>query len=200
MINPPYYIIGLPRSRTAWLANLFTYGPSFCWHEASRNVSGKFELKHWLETTPAYYVGNSDSAMGIYWQDVVCMFENSKVIFVERSMESAKKAYLKAFPFWPVEAVEKSFDTIFEGMGKLTQEIDSKNQMHVDFLSLDNVETVKAMWRFVMPDVQFDKNRYEMLQQMRVDTIWPKMVAAMHPNYRELMKTIPGYSPATGQN
>ena len=40
-----FFITGLPRSRTAWLANWFTYGHTFCFHEACRKVGKIEELK-----------------------------------------------------------------------------------------------------------------------------------------------------------
>jgi hypothetical protein len=55
----PFFITGLPRSRTAWLANFFTTDHSFCYHDISR-VGSVWAI---LESTSSDFVGDSDSGL-----------------------------------------------------------------------------------------------------------------------------------------
>ena len=58
-----FFITGLPRSRTAWLANYFSTGDVFCWHEAMAGITCKQDYWARLATTHYKHVGNSDCTL-----------------------------------------------------------------------------------------------------------------------------------------
>ena len=89
-----FFILGLPRSRTAWLANWFTYGGSFCLHDAGRFAPTARELATVLDDIAGSrpelrFVGSSDSSLGPQFDDLVDTFPGSRFLLVEREVEES---------------------------------------------------------------------------------------------------------------
>jgi hypothetical protein len=65
-MSNPFWITGLPRSRTAWFAVAMRGPRSSCAHELTATCQSLVELKsRWLYGSAAEYRGNSDSACGL---------------------------------------------------------------------------------------------------------------------------------------
>ena len=157
-----YFITGLPRSGTAWLANFMTYGSSFCYHEALRFCSSKDRFKEMLSLDGYDYVGNSDSGLGFF---VDWIPPDSKVVIVERDssevVESLKNAFINTFDLdklnailnatlLNLEVIKKRFDTLVIPYGKFTQ------------------ASCDMIWSHCLPRVPLNKERAEMLIGMNV--------------------------------
>lgn len=190
MKNAPYFIIGLPRSRTAWLANLLTYGNSYCWHEASRYVAGMAMLPAFMNRRRAKYRGNSDSGLCGNPYLILNLFPTSKFVFIHRPVRACIKSAVEQFPEIPPCVTDKSIQACQQGFIDLNCGVKPGQKINFEYDQLNNLETLREIWRFCIPGVKFDRERAEMLQQMRVDTVFAKMEAAMHPVYQERIKNI----------
>lgn len=76
-----YFIVGLPRSRTAWLANFMTYDCSFCFHEGlveAGSVEGLMDLKKLCPD--AFVIGNSDSGLPLFADATLKAFPDARGI------------------------------------------------------------------------------------------------------------------------
>src|SRR5690242_8654224 len=84
-----FFIASLPRSRTAWLANLFTYNDSFCFHEALVGCGSMTDLKRTLSEVPwnIRYIGDAEPAIGYVPQAILNEFPKAKFVFVHRTLE-----------------------------------------------------------------------------------------------------------------
>lgn len=80
-----FFITGLPRSRTAWLAAYFTNGDVYCYHEALNGLKSKSEfdevMTHKLGIS---LTGNSDS--GLLLTDFNTRFPDAPIVIIERPM------------------------------------------------------------------------------------------------------------------
>ena len=65
-----FFITGLPRSRTAWLAVAATRGEAICYHEPCGYTKSYDELRK-LWNQPPFVVGVSDSALGVIAGDIL---------------------------------------------------------------------------------------------------------------------------------
>lgn len=122
-----FFITGFPRSRTAWLANLLTYGNSFCYHDVMLGLDRIEQLRERLDRAPARNVGISDPANLYYWRQLREWYPDAKWVVIHRSFEEAQKASLKAFG---VTIPQTSAREIYA----ITQEI---NVLLVDFNNID---------------------------------------------------------------
>lgn len=174
-MNAPYFITGLPRSRTAWLANLLTWGESFCWHEASAagglTVEGMWEV---MKGAPRgmRYVGNSDPNLGLMANELLEGFPESRFVVVLRDVDECATGMMKAMVQERLKAVDASklrdlLNRLLWGLASFGF-LPKERLLHVRYEDLDREEMVRAVWEFCVPEMAFPRERHEMLQGMRV--------------------------------
>lgn len=175
----PFFITGLPRSRTAWFANLFTHKDSYCFHEATLRCNTPDDLRQIMQSRPEKYVGNSDSGIPLFWNALNDRFPFIPVVVVQRDIEDAMRSYQ--------EAIDQNITGI-QIIHDCLPKVKGKNVINVDFNDLSNEDTIKRIWRHCVPDVPFDSERWAMLEALRVSVI-PERVAIPQPgmfNYIEV--------------
>ncbi len=82
-----FFIISLPRSRTAWLSNYLTYEDSFCFHEGLVGCDSLKALRGKMEATGFKKVGNSDCMNILLIDNIMDEFPDAKFVFVHRPKE-----------------------------------------------------------------------------------------------------------------
>lgn len=82
-----FFIISLPRSRSAWLSNLLTFGDSFCFHEGFVGCDSLKALRGKMEATGFKTVGNSDCMNILLIENILEEFPDAKFVFVHRPKE-----------------------------------------------------------------------------------------------------------------
>lgn len=178
-----FFITGFPRSRTAWLANLFTCGPSFCHHDAIKNAPTAGDMSYLLNTTKAMAAGDSDSAlplMGVELDDL--MFE-ARWIFVDRPKLQALDSYVRflenePYPLFKKQTYNqaaKAFDVLDEKLSDLKQHLPESRKLIVNFSDLSKEATIKAMWNHALGSVTFPMERWRLLEGMRINVIPSKI-------------------------
>lgn len=80
----PFFITGLPRSRTAWMAAFLTDGDVLCIHENMKFCSTKAEFYARMYH-PEYRIGNSDS--GLMMTEFQQVFPNAPTVIIERPLD-----------------------------------------------------------------------------------------------------------------
>jgi len=85
-----FFITGLPRSRTAWIANFFSTGDVFCWHEAMAGITSKAQYWERLSTERYTHVGNSDCTLYMGG-----LLPNCPLVIIERDVGEVDKALTK---------------------------------------------------------------------------------------------------------
>ena len=80
----PFFILGRPRSRTAWLANFLTVTPfSFCLHEGLADFGGSVRLlKRKLDAASGEAVGNADTGLIHVVDELLEAFPDSRFVVV----------------------------------------------------------------------------------------------------------------------
>jgi hypothetical protein len=158
-----YFITGLPRSRTAWLANFMTYGSSFCYHELlrERGAAGMLEAM----TSDRYdHVGNSDC--GIPFFAKYLPGTGLKLIVVRRNADEVINSLLQIFPT-EQGAIEL---VVAAGLKHLNRLQIERPCLIVEYDELGEVATCKAIWDYCIPDAPFDTARWALLDKMKVET------------------------------
>lgn len=95
MTKTPFFVTGLPRSGTAWMATFLSGCPGvICIHEALRDLERIEDLPDALSDAP--FSGTADSALPFFLDEVEEMFPDAPWILLDRA-EMASRASIAAF-------------------------------------------------------------------------------------------------------
>lgn len=181
-----FYITGLPRSRTAWLANLMTNKDSFCFHEPVKYVQQSTqEIEEYLdEKTMDYrYTGVCDSSIPFYNDNSFINPDEPLLVVVrpiEEVIESMKKLNGQSLSH-NIQLANKASDNL----EKFTEY--HTNKMYVNSEDLDNPSTVESVMRFLTPDADIDTDRINELVNVKVEYLYEKL-EQMHMNLDKALK------------
>jgi hypothetical protein len=163
MTRNTIFIFGLPRSRTAWVANLLTWGASMVYHElwSQMNTADDFvaELNEWPEF---YTLGNSDSTNLIMADWIFEEYPDAKWVYLERDeadvMVSLEKCQPDLAPALPqLRELARNAKAEVQKRGGLVFQVDDW-QPHDTLL----------LWQYCLPHIPYPKQRNDQLEWMRV--------------------------------
>jgi len=182
-----FFVTGLPRSRTAWLANLLCVPPaSLCVHDIVGGCAGIADLQEQVErleggrlegrlgteaspyqASPYRKVGVSDPLLALVWEDVVDAWPEAKWVVLRRERRAAERSFggflarLGAPPALPMdlEPWELALDAL---------ECQAETRA-LAWEGLDDAEMVAGVCDWLR--LPFRRERFEMLRRMNVQTI-----------------------------
>lgn len=92
-MSKQFFITGLPRSRTAWFATLFTWGDSLCYHDALcpeiGSVCGTDSLRRLQSKLLTGVRGHSDASNILVWRTLQKWFPEARWVVIDRVFEEA---------------------------------------------------------------------------------------------------------------
>lgn len=152
-------ITGLPRSRTAWMANFFTFGDSFCFHEAL--VDGG-DMTRAFSSVDTPYIGNSDSEIPFFADKDDKIYAKAKHVLIRRDKKEVVNSLQRMFRVDIAHAVDECVEALerYESVFK---------PLVVEFGDLNDKETMMAVWHFCLPTIPFPERRWEMLNDFKVE-------------------------------
>jgi hypothetical protein len=80
-LPPPFLILGLPRSRTAWLSRFLGYAPWSCGHEEARYLRAPADVRAWLRQP---YTGSAETALARWWPLIHRFAPDARIVVVRR--------------------------------------------------------------------------------------------------------------------
>jgi len=145
-----FFVVGLPRSRTAWLANFLTYENNFCYHEGIEGCSTLADYKNKLGET------KGDSCTALMLLNLNKEFPNAPVLIIEadikRSVEFSKKTYGK---------------DLTKEMTMLKEQMKFLKGLRIQ---LENVnDSLEEIWSYLI-GTPYDKKRGDLLKNMNIQT------------------------------
>lgn len=155
----PFFITGLPRSRTAWLANWLTTDHSLVYHDVPMPVDLRGEWKH---------IGFSGPELAEEYECLSRLYPSAKWLVVLRPESEAKASFLK----WSGDSLsvpEETFDQLWhERVKRLARVVASPNARMVEFNRLDEASEARKVWEYLMPELEFDASRWRVLNEFNV--------------------------------
>lgn len=115
-----FFVIGLPRSRTAWLANFLTH-EKFCYHDGFNGCSSIQEYQKKLGTD------KGDSSTGLMLIDIKELYPEAPVLIIESEPKNAIDYTYKTYGYYDptyIYTLQEKMDQI-EGMRIHVKDIDS---------------------------------------------------------------------------
>lgn len=161
-----FFITGLPRARTSWLANFFTYNNSHCYHEATRFCTNMEDVLHTMNNHPAGVVGNADTALLFIFEDLHHAFPNAKFILIDRDLHETIDSFLGFYHSQNYFEILKWLDKLYELKNQLIRRYNFTIIQHED---LNEMETCKHLWEYLIPDTPFDEKRWNLLDELYIN-------------------------------
>lgn len=171
-MGAPFFITGLPRSRTAWLSVVASLVPgSYCIHEPME------DLAHWTDVANIWQSGVADR---------VGVSDSSLAFRLGWILENVAPRTLIVMRHSP--AVEASIERL--GWGVRGSELCSvlsrplyefRNHplvREVHYEALDQTDVVLDCLRWLMPDADLDPGRIQRMQRLRVEARPDRVLAA----------------------
>jgi len=157
-VQSVFFVTGLPRSRTTWLANLLTYGQTFCHHDLMNQVDSLNSFHDRLTRPDVPCVGNSDSGLLLVHEKLMRLYPKAKWIIVLRNKEQALESYWKYFTRHPYrnqvplnrEQLEAAYELFHNRLCDMGSYL-SKYTHVVDYPSLNRPQTYFSMLKFLGP-------------------------------------------------
>lgn len=159
----PFFITGFPRSRSAWLANFLTYKDSFCFHDGIQHCwPDPTKMKELFGHIHEKYVGNSDSGIPFYIDQILEDFPDAKFAIVKRDINDVEASLSRIMGF----DTRPLLNLCEEQLAKMEEKV---KPLVVAFDELNTVEGCEKVWKHCLPDIPFDYMRWEMLKDLKVE-------------------------------
>lgn len=170
-MSKPFLITGLPRSRTAWMAEFMSNGGCVCQHEPLAKLSDISQLRRVFNS----YAGISDSGASLFLSWIMENI-NPHTVIIDRQ----------------IDEVEQSLSNIgFKDDGRLRlmrerllEFKDHPSVMWVKYRSLDDDSVMRKVFWHLRPGVPFDEGRYNQMRKINIVTN-VKSVIANSRKYRD---------------
>lgn len=150
----PFFITGLPRSRTAWLANLLTTDTTICYHDQPFDMD---------KVENGKVVGFSGPQVCLQFDEVRWIFPSAPWLIVLRDQSEALASFQRLVPVIGVPGA------YWEGRCQLITDLCSRWQARtVAFNALDDETEMRLVWAHLLPGIPFDAQRFELLKSFNV--------------------------------
>lgn len=166
-----YFITGLPRSRTAWLSVVMTYGESWCFHDDiaipdnAKWQEGVDFLLTRMDRIAQHHIGYSSPLLlwSGMWQDVAKRCPDARWLVVNRDMEAAWRSWEKATG---QPTPKYFFEKLMEEKEKL---MSMPNVLRIDVDLLDRTPMIELIWdRLTRSELYCPLNWFDKLLQLNV--------------------------------
>ena len=158
--NGAFLVLGLPRSRTAWLSRFLTYGDHICGHEELRHCRSIEDVRSWLSQPN---MGSAETAASPFWRLLLRLAPDVRVVVVRRPVADVVES-LAAFGFdrAVMEPMMRRLDAKLDQIVKRVP-----NVIEVTFDSLNDEATCKAVFEHCLL-YPFDRKHWERLSRENV--------------------------------
>ena len=184
-----FFITGLPRSRTAWLANLFTTGEQVCHHDLLGKVSNVEQFRRMLKDG----AGVSDASLIWLFPKLREMYPAARWLLVERAATDTINSIRRVAAGTQWEKIVGAYTETAEAwlpqyMELVAAMVKDKRVIRLPYAELDNYDSVWAAWKFLCPTTRLTRERFDFLHPLRVELIPAKQPLALSPQLIEDLK------------
>ena len=143
-----FFVVGLPRSRTAWLANFLTKD-RLCYHEGFDNCHTIQEYKDKLGTD------KGDSSTGLMLLNMHEEFPDSPIVVIENDFKKVADYAYKTYGYYDKKFIEYLNDCL-----------NNVDGLRIKFDDID--ERLPEIWDHLI-GTPYDLERAELLKRMKIE-------------------------------
>lgn len=177
----PFIVLGLPRSRTAWLSRFLTYKDHYCGHEELRHMRSLDDVKTWLSMR---HIGTAETNAAPWWRTLLRFSPDIRVVVVRRPVEEVVES-LAAFGFDPA-VMEPAMRKLDAKLNQIVKRV--PGALEVAFDALNDEEVCRQVFEHCLP-YPFDLKHWQKLAKENVQCDMRAMVryvAAFRPQLDKL--------------
>ena len=187
-MDAPFFITGLPRSRTAWLANFFTTQTAFCLHDACKDGWTAEHIRSEFDTLARHYkqVGDADSGLMLIADELVKLYPAARWVFIRNTPERAARSYRNYFTpgnEYPGVSGEADIEELMlraaERYEQALLAVPEKQRIELPVDYLDDPALMHVLWHWVVPHLRWNTERWRMLNTFRLNIIPQKITVKM---------------------
>ena len=162
----PFFVTGMPRSRTAWLAAWLTTDKTICYHDP-RGIT----LEVLQERNPGRRVGISGPETCLLFEQ----YPTAPWVIVQRDSTEALKSFLAVCQ----KRLAVDSQTVGEFWYQRRQllakmSFGHRNVLNVPFEGLNQLGTARTVWEHLLPGTAFDAERWQLLNGLNIQQIMPE--------------------------
>lgn len=155
----PFFVTGLPRSRTAWMANWLTTDRSLCYHDTPFNARLLLDDR---------FIGFSGPELACQYDGIVQQYPDSPWLVLVRPADDS----LRSFRKWagdkvkaPVNFLESEWLKRNNDLLKITQ---SPRTQTFEWTDVDDAVWALEMWNHLLPELKPDRQRWRLLCEWNI--------------------------------
>lgn len=175
-----FFVSGLPRSRTAWLANWFTTDASICWHDRPFDRS-------LVESSHKPFVGFSGPELVVQFDEIRKHFPISPWLMILREEAQALASFREfAGDLLPQDDIVEKFWR--QRCHTVSLICSHSNVVTYSFDDLESEAKCQEIWLRMLPDIEFDSERWNLLNDLQVQQDlnknlkkWPSLQSPQSP-------------------
>ena len=164
----PFFILSLPRSRTAWLANLLTFGDSFCFHEPLLGVEWIADLHRTFSASNAKYVGCADAGASFFVDTIANCFPSAPVVVIRRDVDEVDASCKRI-------GLEMEHRTLCVMDNLLNHAARWPRAISVRYSELSFIDSLRTIWNHCAQPGAFNENRARSLMGMNIQLTAPEL-------------------------
>ena len=174
--HPPFLIVGLPRSRTAWLAAFLTDGDVTCYHERLRACDKPADYPNELMACRTPIVGDADPSLPLFYENVRCNLPKHKVVFILRDESVCKESYGKSIiaAGYDPEVWMKQWDKVIDAFHRMRGLC--PDAMTFRFDRLDDFNEIRQLTEYCT-GLPFNAKRWEIFNELHITAEPAKVLA-----------------------
>lgn len=161
-----FLILGRPRSRTAWAANLLTVPPvSRCLHEAMADGGSLARLRERLEAFPDRAAGTADTGLIHHLDAVLSAFPDARLVLLTGDGASWRRWCSR-------NQVPREVRSQIEGDYARAERRLRGRALFMDPRDLTtSADAAEALWDHCVPGEPFDRARWATLKDLNIQVI-----------------------------
>jgi hypothetical protein len=181
-MSKPFFICGLPRSKTAWMSVVASGQQSLCLHEPTANVESFEELTALWADDRFEYIGVSDSSLVMQMGRILSEI-GPRTVIIDRDIEEVVHSincYIAPAGYeWDSRA------HCFAAQAELEKYRGHPLVSWVDYDDLKDIDFVEAVLKWLMPTATFPKLAELIHMNIQVDRDWifERVQGMVHNNW-----------------
>ena len=176
---PPFIILSLPRSRSAWLSKFLTYSEWTCEHEALRHVGTLEDAQAWLSIPRC---GFAEPSAAPWWRLISKFAPEARIVVVRRPWQEVLESFAKV-PLRSAWTLDLA--ALAERLKRLDAKLDQaaarlSNVLQIRYADLNDEITCARVFEHCLP-YPHDSEWWRVLSatniQVDLDVLWRQYAA-----------------------
>lgn len=183
-MSGPFLVLGLPRSRTSWLAHFLSYRDWNCGHDELRHMRSLDDVKAWF-SQPC--VGSAETGAAPWWRLIERYAPSARIVLVRRPKAEVIESLMRI----PGVAFDRShLERLVRQLDRKLDQIEGRtaNVLSVPFDRLDDEATCARIFEHCLP-YHHDHAHWQNLAAVNIQIDMPalmKYFAAYRPQLDKL--------------